>query len=100
MNKAVLIKRLQKEMGYDQDEATRIVEAMMDVLTESLAQRDKLTLSGIGTLAVVQPSPDTLLPDQDACLKNDLQSRDIKFSPGQRLKEALAALDFITKDLD
>lgn len=100
MNKATLIDRLKSEMGYSDAEATRVVEAMMDVLTESLRQGDKINLPGIGTMAVVKRPA-----RQDHDLTNsanlDLKSsQNIKFSPGKRLKEALTALDFITKDLD
>lgn len=83
-------------MGYSDGEATQVVEAMMDTLTESLRQGDKITLPGIGTMAVIEhPAPQPASTADEKAV-----SRAIKFSPGKRLKEALTALDFITKDLD
>jgi len=84
-------------MGYSDTEATQVVEAMMDVLTESLRQGDKITLPGIGTMTVTERP---VLPEANNAEQAAHTSRDIKFSPGKRLKEALTALDFITKDLD
>lgn len=99
MEKNDLIARLQAEMGYSSEEATRVVEAMLESLTESLSQGDKITLPGIGTMTVTEgssrKSPDT--PDPEGA---EVGLRRIRFSPGKRLKEALLSLDFITRSLD
>jgi DNA-binding protein HU-beta len=92
VEKADLIARLKIEMGYSDEEAERVVDAMMESITESLSKGDKINLPGIGTMAVVERS----------VRKGEDQSmgRDIKFSPGKRLKDALTSLDFITKGLE
>ena len=92
VEKADLIKRLRAEMGYSEEEAERVVDAMMESITESLSRGDKINLPGIGTMAVVERSPRKGEDPQPG--------RDIKFSPGKRLKDALTSLDFITKGLE
>jgi|GEM_PF-1576173 len=92
VEKSELIERLKAEMGYSEEEAAKVVDAMLESITESLSMGDKINLPGIGTMAVVErvarkgedPHP----------------GRDIKFSPGKRLKDALTSLDFITKGLE
>jgi DNA-binding protein HU-beta len=92
VEKAELIERLKAEMGYSEEEAARVVDAMMESITESLQKGDKINLPGIGTMAVVER----------AVRKGEEghADREIKFSPGKRLKDALTALDFITKGLE
>lgn len=92
VEKADLIERLKAEMGYSDEEAERVVDAMMESITESLSKGDKINLPGIGTMAVVERG----------VRKGEDQStgRDIKFSAGKRLKDALTSLDFITKGLE
>lgn len=100
MNKTDLIDRLKGEMGYSDNEAARVVDAMMDVMTESLSQGDKITLPGIGTMAVVDRAPRKGRNPQTGEELDIPASRNIKFSPGKRLKDALTSLDFITKGMD
>ncbi len=92
VKKADLIERLKIEMGYSENEAAKVVDAMMESITESLSRGDKINLPGIGTMAVVER---TLRKGED-----HHADRDIKFSPGKRLKDVITALDFITKDLE
>jgi DNA-binding protein HU-beta len=92
VEKADLIERLKAEMGYSEDEAERVVDAMMESITESLSKGDKINLPGIGTMAVVERAPRKG--------EDPHPGRDIKFSPGKRLKDALTSLDFITKGLE
>lgn len=99
MNKIDLITRLKDELGYSEEEASRVVDAMMDVLTDSLSHGDKITLPGIGTMAVVDRAPRKGRNPQTGEELDIPASRDIKFSPGKRLKDALTSLDFITKGM-
>lgn len=99
MERTALIERLRKEMGYSEEEASRVVDAMMESLTESLGRGDKITLPGIGTMEVVDRTPRKAV-DPKTGEETDTPVRDIKFSPGKRLKDALMSLDFITKSLE
>jgi len=92
VEKSELVERLKAEMGYSEEEAARVVDAMLESITESLSRGDKINLPGIGTMAVVER----------AARKGEEAhpGRDIKFSPGKRLKDALTSLDFITKGLE
>lgn len=100
MNRTELIERLKVEMGYSEEEAARVVDAMMESMTESLSRGDKITLPGIGTMAVVDRAPRKTV-DPETGEEMDLPARrGIKFSPGKRLKDALTSLDFITKGLE
>ena len=99
MDRMDLIERLRKEMGYSEEEATRVVDAMMESLTESLSHGDKITLPGIGTMAVVDRAPRKTV-DPATGEETDTPVKGIRFSPGKRLKDALTSLDFITKGLE
>jgi DNA-binding protein HU-beta len=99
MERTALIERLCKEMGYSEEEASRVVDAMMESLTESLSQGDRITLPGIGTMAVVERHG-RKAADPQAGDGADAPVKGIRFSPGKRLKDALMSLDFITKGLE
>ncbi|KAF5048614.1 DNA-binding protein HU [anaerobic digester metagenome] len=99
MERTDLIERLRKEMGYSEEEASRVVDAMMESMTESLSQGDRITLPGIGTMAVVDRASRKSV-DPETGEETDRPVRGIKFSPGKRLKDALMSLDFITKGLE
>ena len=92
VEKADLVERLKSEMGYSEDEAAKVVDAMMESITESLSKGDKINLPGIGTMAVMERT--------SRKGEEHPAGKDIKFSPGKRLKDALTALDFITKGLE
>ncbi len=100
MNKSELVERFKAEMGYSEEEASRIVDAMTGIMIDSLSQGDKSSLPGVGTLAVVDRAerkgrnPNTGEELMIPATKN------VKFSPGKRLKDAVMSLDFITKSLD
>lgn len=92
VEKSELIERLKTQMGYSEEEAARVVDAMLESITETLSRGDKINLPGIGTMAVVERGS---RKGEDAH-----PGRDIRFSPGKRLKDALTSLDFITKSLE
>jgi DNA-binding protein HU-beta len=100
MDKRDLVERLKAEMGYSEDEAVRVVDAMMESLTESLSKGNKITLPGIGTMEVVDRTPRKAVDPQTGEELNLPVEKDIKFSPGKRLKDALLSLDFITKGME
>jgi DNA-binding protein HU-beta len=100
MDKNDLIMRLKSQMGYSEDEASRVVDAMMESMTETLGRGDKITLPGIGTMAVVDRVARRAVDHQTGEEADLPVERDIKFSPGKRLKDALMSLDFITKGLE
>lgn len=100
MDKRDLVERLKAEMGYSEDEAARVVDAMMESLTESLSKDNKIILPGIGTMAVVDRHPRKAVDPQTGEELNLPVEKDIKFSPGKRLKDALLSLDFITKGME
>lgn len=100
MDKTDLIMRLKSEMGYSEDEASRVVDAMMESMTETLSRGDKITLPGVGTMAVVDRAARRVIDPQTGEEIDLPVERNIRFSPGKRLKDALMSLDFITKGLE
>lgn len=100
MNKSDLVERLQREMGYSEAEASRVVDSLMESITESLRNGDKISLPGIGTMAVVDRAPRKGRNPQTGTELDIPASRNVKFSPAARLKDAVMSLDFITKDLE
>lgn len=100
MNKTELVERFKNEMGYSEGEATRIVDAMTDIMIDSLSQGDKISLPGVGTLEVVDRAERKGRNPNTGEEMTIPASKNVKFSPGKRLKDAVMALDFITRSLD
>lgn len=100
MQKSDLVARLRAEMGYTEEEATRVVDAMMESMTETLSRGEKITLPGIGTMSVVDRNIKKAIDPQTGEEVEVPPEKQIKFFPGKRLKDALMSLDFITKGLE
>lgn len=54
MQKIDFIKQVSERTGISQKETKQIVDAALDVITESLKQGEKVTLTGFGTFEVRQ----------------------------------------------
>lgn len=100
MTRKELEERLKTAMGYSEAEAVRVVDALTESITESLRDGDRITLPGIGTMAVVERAPRKGRNPRTGEELDIPATRNIKFSPGKRLKDAILSLDFITKSLE
>lgn len=54
MTKQTLVEQVARKAGSTKAEAARLVDAMIDVVTEALARGEKVTVTGFGTFEVRQ----------------------------------------------
>jgi DNA-binding protein HU-beta len=99
MHKTELVALLQEKTGGSPEEVRKTVNAMIDIITESLAEGDKILLPGVGSLKVVDKSEQRgrhPLTGEEITIP---ASKRVKFSPGKILRETVKSLDFITKNV-
>ncbi|WP_455639510.1 HU family DNA-binding protein [Parabacteroides sp.] len=89
MNKNELIEQLAERMGTTRVESRKHLDAFLDIITETMQEKDNVVLQGFGTICVWQQTersgrnPKTGAP----CM---IPSRlSVKFRPGKYLLEAL-----------
>jgi|JTFO01.1.fsa_nt_gb DNA-binding protein HU-beta len=99
MHKTELVALLQEKTGKSPEEVRKTVNAMIDILTESLAEGDKILLPGVGSLKVVDKSEQKGRNPQTGEEITIPASKRVKFSPGKILRETVKSLDFITKNV-
>ena len=89
MQKTDFIKAVAERTGVSQKETKQVVDAALDVITESLKKGEKVTLTGFGTFEVRERKARTG--------RNPRTGREIRigptvsasFRPGKALKDAL-----------
>lgn len=89
MNKSELIEKIAQTADLNKAAAGRAVEAMLNIIADSLRSGDNVTLSGFGTFTVSNRrertgrNPQTGQPITIAAMKSP------KFKAGKGLKDAL-----------
>ena len=99
MHKTELVALLQEKTGGTPEEARKTVNAMIDILTESLAKGDNIQLPGVGSLKVVDRTEHKGRHPQTGEEITIPAHKTVKFSPGKLLRETVKSLDFITKNV-
>jgi nucleoid DNA-binding protein len=61
MTKTDLIEGLSNKLGLVKIDAERVVDGVLDAISEALKQGDRVNISGFGTFAVSTPRPGTRL---------------------------------------
>ncbi len=56
MNKSQLVEAIALESGLSKVDARKSVDAFIDIVTRTLKENDKVTLSGMGVFSVMQRS--------------------------------------------
>jgi DNA-binding protein HU-beta len=88
MNKTELIDKLASVLEVSKAEAGRSLNALLDVITESLGKGEEVALVGFGTFKVVPRKARTgRNPQTGATIKIPAQ-KSPRFSAGKQLKEA------------
>lgn len=89
MNKGDLIEKIVSEVNVTKADAARVVESVIDGITQSLTKGERTTISGFGTFSVskrkarVGRNPQTGEPIS-------IPARQVaRFTAGKELKEAL-----------
>jgi DNA-binding protein HU-beta len=91
MNKNELIQQVSDRAGIGKNEAAKAVDAIFDVITETLKAGDEVRLTGFGVFAVQQRAagkgrnPQT---GQEITIK---ASKNARFRAGKQLKDSLNA---------
>lgn len=89
MNKSEFIEAVASKSGSTVTAATAAVNAMTEVITETLAKKEKVQITGFGSFEV---SERAARPGRNPQTGETIQikaSTAAKFSPGQALKDAL-----------
>ena len=90
MNKTELIQQTAAQTGLTKKDAEAAVSAVLELMTQALAQGEKVQLVGLGTFepkeraARTAHNPKTMEPVEIAA------SRTVSFRPGKALKDAVA----------
>ncbi len=99
MHKTELVALLQEKTGGSPEETRKTVNAMIDIITESLAEGDKILLPGVGSLKVVDKTEHKGRHPQTGEEITIPAHKAVKFSPGKFLRETVKSLDFITRNV-
>lgn len=89
MNKTELTDAVAQRAGVSKAEAKRVLEAMLDSISASLARNEEVTLTGFGTFSVSHRSARTgRNPQTGAPIQ--IPAMDVpRFRAGKQLKEAV-----------
>jgi len=99
VDRAELIAAIAGRTGHDVSTVTDLVNSLIRVLAEDLADSGKAELPGIG---IIRRDPTRsgefmLTPDPEFCLLSGSKGRSAQ--TGERIRNALKSLDFITKNI-
>jgi DNA-binding protein HU-beta len=92
MTKSDLIEGLSNRLGLVKIDAERVVEGMLEAITEALKQGDRVNISGFGTFAVSMRDARTGRNPKTGESLEISASRSAKFRPGKQLKELLSGV--------
>ncbi len=89
MNKAELIVALAEKAELSKQEAKKVLEAYMEIVTECLSKKDEIVLIGFGTLTP-RPQSSRLARNPKTGTPVMIKPRTtVKFKPGKFLLEAM-----------
>jgi nucleoid DNA-binding protein len=91
MNKAELIDALAAQTGQAKTDINRILEALLDTITTTLIQGEKLQLIGFGTFETQHRAARTGRNPQTGASLEIAAATLPKFTPGKALKDRVAA---------
>lgn len=90
MNKMELVEALASKAGVSKSEAEKVLNSMVDVVTEKLKVDEDVTITGFGTFSVSHRKERQGVNPQNPSQKITIPAMDVpKFSAGKTLKDAL-----------
>ena len=90
MNKAELSQKIAEKIGVTTKQAEEMLEAFMNLTTESIKAGNEVTLTGFGTFVAKERSARTGVNPQNPTQKIQIAAvRVPKFKAGKALKDAL-----------
>jgi len=90
MTKSDLVARLAEKTESTKTEAARSLEAILDVITEALAEGEKITLVGFGTFRVSERKAREGRNPSTGKTITIPASKSPRFVPGKALKDAVS----------
>lgn len=89
MNKTELVDAIAKQANLTKADAAKALEAFLDVVSETLQKKDKVTLIGFGTFETRERAARTGRNPQTGKEIRIAASTSPVFKPGKKLKESL-----------
>ena len=90
MNKAELIQKIAEKLNTTAKQAEEMLDAFMNITTETIKSGNKVTLTGFGTFMAKERSARTGVNPQNPSQKIQIAAvRVPKFKAGKSLKDAL-----------
>lgn len=90
MNKTELIQQTANQTGLSKKDAEQAINAALQLMTQALAQEDKIQLVGFGTFETKERAPRTARNPKTLEPIELPASRTVTFRPGKALKDAVA----------
>ncbi|MEG1545514.1 MAG: HU family DNA-binding protein [Tannerellaceae bacterium] len=89
MNKAELIEALSKKAGLQKQEAKKILDTCIEIVTEQMVKKEEIVLVGFGTL-LPRPQTSRLARNPKTGTPVTIPPRTtVKFKPGKYLLDAM-----------
>ena len=91
MNKSEFVSRVAKKTGMTTAEAQRVVQSVLDEISDALKSGEDVAFAGFGKFTVSQRAARTGVNPQDPSKKVQIPARKVpRFTPGAVLKEAVS----------
>lgn len=87
MTKRELIARIAEDAGYTQNEVAAVVQTLLDAITESLVEGERLEIRNFGVFEVREREARTCRNPRTGQLVEIAHQRIVTFKPGKALKE-------------
>ena len=89
MTKAGIVEQIYERVGFSKKEAAELVEKVFDVIKETLAQGEKVKISGFGNFVVRHKNARKGRNPQTGTEINIPASNAVKFKAGTTLKKSV-----------
>jgi DNA-binding protein HU-beta len=90
MTKHELVAEVSRRTGFTRQEADRVVQAVLDTITDTLKQGGEVNVTGFGKFAVQQRAARTGVNPRNPAEKVEIPAARVpKFSAGSTLKSAV-----------
>lgn len=90
MNKTELIQQTANQTGLSKKDAEQAINTALELMTQALAQGDKIQLVGFGAFEAKERAPRTARNPKTLEPISLPASRSVAFRPGKALKDAVA----------
>jgi integration host factor subunit alpha len=89
MTKAEIVEQIYERVGFSKKEAAELVEKVFDIMKETLAEGEKVKISGFGNFVVRQKNARKGRNPQTGEVIKIKAANVVKFKPGKKLRDAV-----------